>query len=100
MEAPRVKEFDKSSVNLADFSGEFYSEELSTTYNFTIARDSLVAKHSRLSDFNLIPIKKDMFSGESWFFGQIVFIRNEKNMITGCKVSNGRVRNLYFEKVN
>jgi CubicO group peptidase (beta-lactamase class C family) len=100
MEAPRVKEFDKSSVNLSDFSGEFYSEELSTTYNFTIANDSLVAKHSRLSDFNLNPIKKDMFIGEAWFFGQVEFIRDENNMITGCKVSNGRVRNLYFEKVN
>jgi hypothetical protein len=100
MEAPRVKEFDKTSVNLSDFSGEFYSEELSTTYNFTVVDDSLVAKHSRLSDFNLNPIKEDMFNGEAWFFGQVEFIRNADDVITGCKVSNGRVRNLYFEKVN
>ena len=100
MEAPRVKVFDKSSVFLSDFSGEFYSEELSTTYNFTIVNDNLVAKHSRLSDFNLNPIKDNMFNGEAWFFGQVEFIRDENDMITGCKVSNGRVRNLYFEKVN
>ena len=100
MEAPRVKEFDKSSVNLSDFSGEFYSEELSTTYNFTVVNDTLIATHSRLSNFNLIPIKKDMFNGKAWFFGQVKFIRDENNMIKGCKVSNGRVRNLYFEKVN
>ena len=100
MEAPRVKEFDKSSVNISDFSGEFYSEELSTTYNFTIVDDTLVATHSRLSDFNLNPIKHDMFNGEAWFFGQVEFIRDGNNTITGCKVSNGRVRNLYFEKVN
>ena len=100
MEAPRVKEFDKTTVNLSDFSGDFYSEELTTTYNFTVSSDSLVATHSRLSDFNLNPIKKDVFKGEAWFFGQVEFIRDENNMITGCKVSNGRVRNLYFEKVN
>jgi len=100
MEGPRVKEFDKTSVNLSNFSGEFYSQELSTTYNFTVVDDSLVAKHSRLSDFNLNPIKKDMFNGEAWFFGQVEFIRNADDVITGCKVSNGRVRNLYFEKVN
>tara|TARA_B110000503_G_scaffold38223_1_gene62724 strand:- start:2202 stop:4307 length:2106 start_codon:yes stop_codon:yes gene_type:complete len=100
MEAPRVKIFDKSSVILSDFSGEFYSEELSTRYNFIVVDDSLVAKHSRLSDFNLSPIKKDMFTGEAWFFGQVEFIRDANNAITGCKVSNGRVRNLYFEKVN
>lgn len=100
MDAPRVKEFDETAVILSDFSGEFYSEELSTTYNFTVVDNTLVAKHSRLSDFNLNPVKKDMFNGEAWFFGQVEFIRDENNLIKGCKVSNGRVRNLYFEKVN
>ncbi len=99
MEAARVGAFGKSSLDLSDFSGEFYSEELSTTYNFIVAGDRLVAKHSRLSDFNLISIKKDMFAGEAWFFGRIEFVRDENNIITGCKVSNGRVRNVYFEKV-
>lgn len=100
MEAPRLKEFDKTSVNLSDFSGDFHSEELSTTYNFTVVDGNLVAKHTRLSDFKLNPIKKDIFNGEAWFFGQIEFIRDSNNIITGCKVSNGRVRNLYFKKLN
>lgn len=100
MDAPRVKEFDKAAVNLSEFSGDFYSEELSTTYTFTVAEENLVAKHSRLSDFNLSPIKKDMFSGEAWFFGQIEFVRDSAGLITGCKVTNGRVRNLFFNKVN
>ncbi len=100
MDAKRVEAFDKTSVNLSDFSGAFYSEELSTTYTFTMVDDSLVAKHSRLSDFNLTPIKKDMFNGEAWFFGQVEFIRDANDVITGCKVSNGRVRNLYFKRLN
>ena len=62
--------------------------------------NTLVAKHNRLSDFNLNPVKKDMFNGEAWFFGQVEFIRDENDLIKGCKVSNGRVRNLYFDKVN
>jgi len=100
MDALRVKEFDKSSVDLSDFSGEFHSEEISTTYHFIVVDETLVAKHIRLSDFNLKPIKKDMFSGEAWFFREVKFIRDENNVITGCKVSNGRVRNLYFKKIN
>lgn len=100
MAAPRSVSFDKSAVKLSDYSGEFYSEELSTTYYFTVVEDKLVAKHSRLSDFDLSPTKEDMFSSVSWFFGQIEFVRNPEGAITGCKVSNGRVRNLYFEKVN
>ncbi len=99
MEAPRVAAFDKSSLDLSDYSGEFFSAELSTTYNFIVENGNLVANHSRLSDFNLIQVKKDEFGGEAWFFGHIEFIRDENNIISGCKVSNGRVRNLYFEKV-
>ncbi len=67
-DVPRLKEFDTSSVNLSEFSGEFYSEELSTTYHFTVVGENLMAKHSRLSDFNLKPIKEDMFNGQAWFF--------------------------------
>ena len=100
MDAPRVTESNKSSVILADYSGDYYSEELSTTYTFTVVGDSLVAKHSRLSDFKLNYIKDDMFFGEAWFFGQVEFIRDENKVITGCMVSNDRVRNLFFEKIN
>ncbi|KAA3639168.1 MAG: DUF3471 domain-containing protein [Proteobacteria bacterium] len=98
-EAKRLDKFDKSAVNLSDFTGDFYSRELSTTYRFIVVDDTLVAKHSRLSDFNLIPIKKDVFSGKAWFFGQVEFVRDSNGVVTACKVSNGRVRNLHFDKV-
>ena len=99
MDAQRLKGLDNTTENLAEFSGSFYSEELSTTYDFVVVGTKLMAKHSRHSDFDLLPIKKDMFSGQAWFFGQIEFIRDANNGITGCKVSNGRVRNLYFKKL-
>ena len=100
MDATRVKEFDKSAVKLPDFSGDFYSDELSTTYHFVIDDGKLKATHSRLSDFTLDPVKEDVFSGNAWFFGQVEFIRDSDSKITACKVSNGRVRNLYFKKVD
>lgn len=100
MEAQRVKAFDKTAVVLSNYSGEFYSEELSTTYTFTMVDGKLIAKHSRLSDFDLSPTKEDVFSGDAWFFGLIEFKRDTNNEITGFSVSNGRVRNLYFKKMN
>lgn len=99
MDAPRAKINDKAANSLSDYVGEFYSEELTTTYNFTIVDGNLVAKHNRLSDFKLNLVKKDMLAGEVWFFGQVEFIRDANNTITGCKVTNGRVRNLYFIKM-
>jgi CubicO group peptidase (beta-lactamase class C family) len=95
----RVEKLDLSAIKIEDYTGAFYSEELSTTYSFTIVDGKLIAKHSRLSDISLSLIKEDMFSGNTWFFGQIEFIRDSNNAISGCKVSSGRVRNLLFKKV-
>ena len=100
MDANRIKEFDEKAVELSDFTGEFYSDELATSYHFQVEDEKLVAKHSRLSDITLNPSKKDVFSGSAWYFGQIVFVRDGDGKITGCKVSNGRVRNLHFNKVD
>ncbi|MEZ5427311.1 MAG: serine hydrolase [Pyrinomonadaceae bacterium] len=97
LEAPRVKPFDPKSVALSDFTGRFYSEELATEYTFVVENGKLTAKHPRVSDFDLTPVKKDFFSSR---LGDIQFIRNESQQITGFRVSNGRVRNLWFAKVD
>ena len=99
MDARRVQPFDKASVNLVDYEGHFYSEELSTGYHFKILNNQLTAQHSRLSDITLSPVKEDVFSGDVWFFGQIEFIRVADKRILGCKVSSGRVRDLWFQKM-
>jgi CubicO group peptidase (beta-lactamase class C family) len=88
-----------SSAELGQFTGVFYSDELSTAYTFTLIDDKLVASHSKLSDINLTPIRKDRFSGDRWFFSNIKFERDANNAITGIRVSSGRVTNLYFEKI-
>ena len=99
MDAPRLAPFDTDSVDLSEFTGYFYSDELSTTYEFVIENGSLIAKHQRLSDIKFTPVKRDGFSGDAWFFGQVDFVRDDANTITGCNVSSGRVRNLHFQKI-
>ncbi len=99
-DAPRPKPFDKSLVNLNDYTGRFYSDELSAEYDFIIKNDTLVATHARLNDIKMNPSKKDVFMGNQWFFGQTEFIRDKTNAVTGFKVSSGRVRNLWFKKMS
>ena len=99
MDASKLADFDKSKVNLGDFTGEFYSDELSTSYHFKIKDGKLIAEHSRLSDIELTPSKKDFFSGNQWFFGQVEFKRDENGIVNSCEVSSGRIRNLKFIKV-
>ena len=86
-------------VNLEEYIGEFFSEELSTTYKFILRGDRLVAEHSRLDNITLHHLNKDAFDANAWFFKDINFTRNADNEISGFKVSSGRVRNLKFVKI-
>jgi CubicO group peptidase (beta-lactamase class C family) len=98
-DAPRMISLDKSSVNLGEYVGQFHSDELSTEYTFIIKNDTLFATHPRLSDIKMTPAKTDIFNGNEWFFGQTEFIRDKNKVVIGCKVSSGRVRNIWFKKV-
>ena len=57
-----------------------------------------MAHHSRHDPFELKAVKKDNFSGDAWWFSQVEFVKNDAGIVTGCRVSNGRVLNLWFEK--
>jgi CubicO group peptidase (beta-lactamase class C family) len=99
MTVPRIKDFDPSTMVLADFAGEYYSPELNSTYTFLSDKGKLNVKHQRIPDFDLTPAKPDIFNSNQWFFGQVEFTRDESGRVNGCKVTNGRVRNLKFERV-
>ena len=89
---------DAEVFNLKEFAGDFHSPELSTTYTFIPQDGKLLVRHPRLNDIVLTPSKKDLFSGNEWFFSQVEFIRDSWSDVIGCRVSNGRVRNLWFQK--
>ncbi|MGB8490748.1 MAG: serine hydrolase [Bacteroidales bacterium] len=98
--AMRMPDFEPSKINLSEYSGDFYSPELSTTYTMVVESGKLIARHFRTGDVLLTLTKPDQFSGNKWYFGRIVFTRNSNGNITGLNVSGGRVRNLKFEKTN
>jgi hypothetical protein len=88
------------NINLQEYSGDFYSEELSTTYTIGVESGKLIARHFRTGDINLALTGWDQFSGNKWYFGKVEFNRDSNGNIAGLRVSGGRVRNLKFEKVN
>jgi len=97
--APKIAPFDPASVDYKMYTGTFYSEEIGTAYTFEIKEGKFVATHQRHSDIELIPVKADQYSGNSWFFTQVIFLKEKSGEVSGCKVTNGRVRNLKFEKL-
>ena len=96
----RVVAFDPARVDLAAYVGTFYSEELSTTYTLSIENGQLIAKHYRVTAIPFTLTNTDTFLGKAWFMGVVTFTRNEAGEVSGFKVSNGRVRNLFFTKVD
>jgi CubicO group peptidase (beta-lactamase class C family) len=99
IKAPKLEEFDPTTVELDEFTGVFSSPELGTSYILFEDDGVLKAKHQRHPDFQLEPTKTDSFHGDVWFFGGVKFSRDQDGSIDGIKVSNGRVRNLWFEKI-
>jgi hypothetical protein len=98
--ALRVPDFDPAKTNLSEYTGDFYSEELSTAYTMILDSGKLIARHFRTGDVMLTLSKPDQFSGNKWYFRNVVFTRDSSGKISGCNVSGGRVRNLKFEKTN
>ncbi len=82
---------------LAEFSGEYYSEEVDATYHLAIEKGRLTARHRRYEPIPLTPSDTDAFSSDSWFLQNLKFARAD-GRITGFRVSNSRVRNVWFEK--
>jgi CubicO group peptidase (beta-lactamase class C family) len=98
MTGEKFEPVELDAQQLKEFAGDFYSDELGTTYTLAVVDGKLVAQHRRHEDIPLNPTKKDMFLGEQWFFRQVRFTRDRENRITGFRLSGGRVRNLRFDK--
>jgi len=96
--APRVELFEPSDEQLGEFSGVYYSEELETSYEIVAKEGRLFARHRKYEDIPLTPTVKDEFRGGIWFLRDIEFARGAGGQVVGFLVSNGRVRNLRFER--
>lgn len=84
---------------LKKYAGTYYSEELDTRYHFVVTDGKLIAKHQRHKDFEVLPLSKDRLMAEAYFMRDID-VKWEGDQVKGIRVSNGRVRNLWFEKVD
>ncbi|MCH8289501.1 beta-lactamase family protein [Candidatus Poribacteria bacterium] len=86
-----------TAEQLAEFVGDYYSEELDTTYAIIVREGQLVAQHRRNDDIPLT-YTGDGFVGAEWFFPQVHFMRDDNGKITGFRLTGGRVRNLRFDR--
>jgi CubicO group peptidase (beta-lactamase class C family) len=82
---------------LRAYEGSYYSPEIETTYKIQLDNAKLTGYHVRHGDFPIKVLKKDVMDG-GYPLGIIKVQRDSSGNILGIRVSNGRVRNLWFRK--
>jgi hypothetical protein len=95
--AKRVIPLQVDINQFGNYTGKYYSEELSTEYKVDLIDGKLMIHHMRLGDFELQPdpITADQFTSE---VGIVQFVKNDQNKFIGFGLSGGRVKNLRFDK--
>ncbi|QMW00757.1 serine hydrolase domain-containing protein [Spirosoma foliorum] len=95
---PKAPTTDKKPDKLvsADYVGRYYSPELEAIYTIRPKGDGLELVHVHHGEVALKPTDKDKFSTDWWFASTIDVVRNSKNIVSGLRMSNGRVRNLWL----
>jgi CubicO group peptidase (beta-lactamase class C family) len=88
-----------AKIATAEYVGRYYSPELETIYSIRHQGDSLKIVHVHHGETTLKPISKDKFEDGWWFMESVEGVRNAQNAVVGLRVSNGRVRNLWFKRL-
>ena len=93
----RITPVIPDSNELKQYTGTYYSEELATEYLVDTANDGLIVKFRRLGDLVYTPdmSAKDKFLGQ---LGVITFFKDDLGRIKGFKLSQGRTKNIVFNK--
>ena len=98
----QVMEGEKMVGDASHFTsleGTYYSEELETRYEILLRDDRLVGYHQRHGEFELYPLEEDRLKSSAFYFADVKVVYRDENDVEGIKVSNGRVRNVWFEKI-
>ena len=90
-------QWDPTIEDLKEYTGSYFSEEIETYYTIGIEDSTLMLQHYQIDDYALVPGDKDSFSG-GFPISEIVFIRGDEGEIKGFSASNGRTRNVFFER--
>ena len=82
---------------LAEFTGNYMSDELKTVCKVAIEEGQLVLKHHRHGTFSLIHAWKDDF--QLWGSSSVEFYRDKEGKVTGLVFSNNSIIKLRFVKI-
>lgn len=95
--APNPKPVEKN-INLRDFEGRFYSDEVEAAYVAKIGGGKLFFSHIRHGEIELTETGKDKFSARFGYPFTIEFDRDASGTVTRFRISNFGAKNVKFNK--
>jgi len=84
---------------LAQYAGNYYSEELDTYYQLYEREGELYVYHARHGEFAMSVVKDNALRSENWAVQFMLVQRDDKDKIVGLLITNGRVRNARFKRI-
>jgi hypothetical protein len=86
--------------DVEELLGEYYSDELETTYGLEIRDDQLIVEHFQNEEVLLARLDQDHYVGDKWWFSEVEFIRNQDNSVVGFRLNadQNNIQNLLFVK--
>lgn len=96
----RVKAGVKHDNNPEVLVGKYYSPELETIYSITLKEEKLKLVNVHHGEVDLKVVSKDRWAAPWWFVQNVDIARDESGKVTGLRMSNGRVVNLWFKRLN
>lgn len=91
----RKDQLEVNALNLEDYAGHYYSEELDTTYHIFTENGKLKVKVANYDALDLNLYDTDMFTTD----GNVFRFNRSNGKIKGFELDAGRVTNLKFNKV-
>ena len=84
--------------NITQYLGEYFSEELGTSYHVISEDGQLKLYHFRHGNLSLTPVWNDDFAGSRRFIRAIEFYRDKNGQIIGFYASDTRAKHQRFTK--
>lgn len=92
----KADKWTPNKEELSSFKGDYWSDELETTYHLIVKDKNLTVKHRWLGEIALEPVANDFFKTEKGFY--VNFNRNEDGDISSLSVNSSRTLNVVFHR--
>jgi CubicO group peptidase (beta-lactamase class C family) len=90
-----IKYVSPTASEMGELAGDYYSEELQTTYKIAVDGAKLVVKIKNSPKAVLYPTVRDEFR---FLWNIVIFSRDPQYRVTGFSLNSGRVRGIGFVK--